>query len=136
MQNSGGDSGASYGYDCSLPSYLAPNCTVYAAVSDEGTKRIQTYLLYMHSGNRDEALARVRQELPSDATVAWDLKLDRCYRVAFISPTLEAAGHYMAEIDVEDLQEGVGLAHDPHSFNLANFSLATPGESPDPEIGC
>jgi hypothetical protein len=30
---------------------------------------------------------------PSDATVAWDLKLDQCYHVAFNSATLEAAGH-------------------------------------------
>jgi hypothetical protein len=32
--------------------------------------------LNMHTVERDGALARVRQELPSDATVAWDLNID------------------------------------------------------------
>jgi hypothetical protein len=66
------DKGAVYGYDPSL-SYPAVDGAVYIAVFDDvvmGTKRIESYLLNMHAVDRDEALARVRQELPSDATVA------------------------------------------------------------------
>jgi hypothetical protein len=105
VQNPAFNNGAVYGYDPSLPSYLSSNSAVYIVViadSDMGTtipttgNRIQVCILNMQPVDRDEALARVRQELPSDATVAWDLTLDKCYRVAFNSATLEAAAHRMA----------------------------------------
>jgi hypothetical protein len=85
-----------YGDDRSLPDYLTPSGAVYSYVDDQGTGSIQSYNLNMHTVDRFEVLPRVWHELPSDATVAWDLTFDHCYRVAFNSPTLQAAGHYMA----------------------------------------
>jgi len=85
---------------------LSDNGAVYSGVDvDLDTGRIQSYNLSMHTVGRDEVLRRVRQELPSDATVAWDLMFDRCYHVAFNSATLEAAGHYMAEVELQYIQE-------------------------------
>lgn len=120
----------------SLPSYLALNGAVYVQVSDMGTGRIQMYALNMHPVNRDAALARVRQELPSDATVAWDLTLDECYRVTFDSATLRTAGPYMAEVQLEDIQGDGTRAPDPHRFNQASFHLDAAGSPPNPDIGC
>lgn len=130
------NNGYVYGDDQSLPSWLAPNGGVYIQVMDLGTKRIQTYAMNMHTADRDEALARVRQELPSDATVAWDLTLDECYRVAFDSPTLQTAGPYMAEVQLEDIQKDGTRAPDPRRFNQASFTLYGAGTPPNPEIGC
>jgi hypothetical protein len=89
--NAANNNGLVYGDDPSLPEYLAPSGAVYSEVSDQGTGRIQAYSLNMNTVDRFEVLRRVRQELPSDATVAWDLMADHCYRAAFSSPTLEAA---------------------------------------------
>lgn len=134
--NANFNNGMVYGDDDSLPSYLSNQGAVYFGVSDLGTGRIQVYYLNMHTVDRDGALAQVRQELPSDATVAWDLNLDQCYRVAFNSATLDAAGHYMAEVQIEDIQEGGSPAISPHRFNQASFQLDAAGSPPTPDIGC
>jgi hypothetical protein len=125
-----------YGYDPSLPSYLAANGAVYIEVFDLGTGRIQTYSLHMLTAGRHQALARVRQELPSDARVAWHLTFNHCSRVAFASATLEAAGHYMAEVQLEDLKEDGTTAMSPHRFNRASFQLDVAGSPPNPQIDC
>jgi hypothetical protein len=125
-----------YGDDPSLPSYLTTNGAEYSAVSDQGTGRIQVYELRMHTVDADEVLRRVRQELPSDATVAWDLTFDQCYRVAFNSPTLQAAGHYMAEVLLAYIQEDGTTATSPDRFNIASFWLDEAGSPPNPENGC
>ena len=65
-----------YGDDPSLPEYLTPSGAVYSYVDDRGTGRIQSYNLIMHPVDQLEVLRRLRQELPSDATVAWNLVLD------------------------------------------------------------
>ncbi len=131
------DKGAVYGYDPSFPFYLSGSeHAVYFAVSDMGTNRIQSYILNMHPVDRDDALARVRQELPSDATVAWDLTHDQCYRVAFDSARLQAVTGDMAIVQLEDLQEGGKPAPSPHQFNQAMFSIGIAGEKPTPDIGC
>jgi len=83
------NNGSDYGDDPSLPSYLTDNGAVYRDVGDLGTGRIQAYTLAMHTVDAQEVLRQLRQELPSDATVAWDLTRDQCYRVAFNSPTLQ-----------------------------------------------
>ena len=93
-------------------------------------------MLNMHAVDRDEAVARAKQELPSDATVAWDLTLDKCYRVTFNSATLEAAGPYMAEVQFEDWKNNGATAPSPHRFNRATFTLYTAGTPPNPDIGC
>jgi hypothetical protein len=134
--NAAYNNGFVYGDDPSLPSWLAPNGGVYIQVSDLGTGRIQVYAMNMHAVDRDGGLARVRQELPSDATVAWDLMLDECYRVAFNSATLQAAGPYMAEAQLEDIQKDGTRAPDPRRFNQASFTLYGAGTPPNPEIGC
>jgi len=129
--------GAVWGYDPSLPKYLSGSeHAVYIAVGDFGTNRIQSYVLNMHAVDRDDALARVRQELPSDATVAWDLTLDQCYRVGFGSARLQAVTGYMAVVQLEDVQEGGKPAPSPHRFNQAIFSVAMAGSPPDPEVDC
>jgi hypothetical protein len=125
-----------YGENPGLPSYLAANGAVYIEVSDLGTKRIQSYNVNMQAATRHQALERVRQELPSDAAVAWDLRLNHCTRVAFASPTLEAAGHYMAEVQLEFLKVDATTEVSPHSFNQARFQLDTAGSPPNPEINC
>jgi hypothetical protein len=144
VQNPGFNNGAVYGYDPSLPDYLSANHAVYIGVGDNSDtgmiprtgNRIQVYILNMHAVDRDEAQARVRQELPSDATVAWDLKLDQCYRVAFNSKTMEAAMQAnMVVVQLQELQKGGKLAFNPHTFNQANFLLNVAGP-PDPEIDC
>jgi hypothetical protein len=132
--NAAGTNG--YGDDPSLPKYLAPSGAVYSYVGDQGTGRIQSYALNMHTVDRFEAVRRVGQELPSDARVTWDLPLDQCYRVAFNSPTLQAVGHYMAEVQLEYIQEDGTRATSPDNFNLAVFWLEGAGSPPDPEIGC
>jgi hypothetical protein len=124
---------AVYGYDPSLPEYYAPNGGVYVEVI--GDKTIQGYVLNMHEVDRDEALARARQELPFDATPVWDLKLDQCYRVQFYSPTLPGIQH-MAVVQLQETEKGGPLAFDPHTFNQVSFDLDGAGPKPDPDIGC
>jgi hypothetical protein len=134
--NAANNNGSVYGDDPSLPDYLTPSGAVYNEVSDQGTGRIQGYSLSMHTVDRFEVLRRVRQELPSDATMAWHRMADHCYRAAFNSPTLEVAGHYMAEVLFEYIQEDGTIATSPDGFNHAVFWLDGAGSPPDPEIGC
>jgi hypothetical protein len=134
--NAANNNGSVYGDDPSLPSYLTPSGAVYSYVDDKGTGRITSYNLNMHTIDQNEVLPRVRRELPSDATVAWDLMLDRCYRVGFNSATLEAAGHYMAEVQVEYIRKDGTMAKNPVRFNLASFWLMGAGSPRNPEIGC
>jgi len=138
MPNPNFNNGMVYGDDPSLP-YPAVNGAVYIAVFDNditGTKRIAGYILNMPTADRDGALARVRQELPSDATVAWELTLDRCYRVAFDSARLKAVTDVRAIVQLEDVQQGGKSAPNPHSFNQANFVLAAVGAPPTTYIDC
>jgi hypothetical protein len=88
--NAASNNGSDYGDGPSLPSYLTDNGAVYRDVGDLGTGRIQAYTLAMHTVDAQGVLWQLRQDLPSDATVAWDLTRDQCYRVAFNSPTLQA----------------------------------------------
>jgi hypothetical protein len=134
--NAANNNGSAYGDDPSLPSYLTTDGAVYSNVGDLGTERIQYYTLYMHTADPLEALRRLRQELPSDATVAWDLTLNQCYRVAVNSPTLQAAGHYMADVQLEYFQEDGTRATNPDRFNIASFWLDEAGSPPNPEKGC
>ena len=134
--NAANNNGSVYGDDPSLPEYLTPSGAVYSEVSDQGTGRIQVYSLSMHTVDRFEVLRRVRQELPSDATVAWDRMADHCYRAAFDSPTLDAAGHYMADVLFEYIQEDGTKAASPDRFNHAVFWLDGAGSPPDPESRC
>jgi len=62
--------------------------------------------------------------------------LDHCYRAAFNSPTLQAAGHYMANVQLEYVQEDGTAATSPDRFNHASFWLDAGGSAPNPEIGC
>ncbi len=130
------NNGMVYGYDPSLPSYLANSGAIYWDVQDLAGDRISTYHLNMHPVDRDNALVRVRQELPSDATVAWDLRLDQCYRVAFTSARLDAVGHYMAEVELQHIQEDGAPATSPRAFNQALFDLNSTGSPPDPSLPC
>jgi hypothetical protein len=125
-----------YGDDPSLPEYLAPSGAVYSEVDDKGTGRIQVYALNMHTGDRSQVLPRVRHELPSDATVAWYVMRDQCSRVAFNSPTLKAAGDYMAEVQLQYIQEDGTKATNSDNFNQAVFWLDGAGSPPDREDGC
>jgi hypothetical protein len=134
--NAANNNGSVYGDDPSLPGYLTPSGAVYSEVSDQSTGRIQSYLLSMHTVDLPEVRRRLRQELPSDATVAWDLSLNQCYRVAFNSPTLQAAGHYMAQVELEYIQEDGTTATSPDKFNVASFWLDEAGSPPDREKGC
>jgi hypothetical protein len=117
--NAANNNGSAYGDDPSLPSYLTNDGAVYSDVGDLGTGRIQVYDLSMHTVDGDEVLRRLRQELPSDATVTWDLTRDQCYRVAFNSPTLQAAGRYMAEAELQYIQQDGTTATSPDRFNHA-----------------
>jgi hypothetical protein len=120
-----------------LPSYLAPDGAVYTDVGDLGTGRIRQYTLNMHTGDLNEVLSQIRyEELPSDATVAWDQTLDKCHRIGFKSPTLEAAGHFMADVSLQDIQEDGTPATSPDRFNAASFWLNEAGAHPDPGQGC
>ena len=130
------NNGLAYGNDPSLPEYLAPSGAVYSEVSDKGTGRIQAYLLNMHAVDGIQILRRVQQELPSDATFAWDLPSDKCYRVAFNSPTLQAAGDYMAEVQLEYIREDGTMATSADRFNQAMFWLDGAGSLPDAENRC
>ena len=134
--NAAFNNGMVYGDNPGLPSYLAANGAVDIRVFDLGTGRIQSYSLNMHTLTRDQALARVRQELPSDAKVAWDLRFNHCYRVAFASASLEAAGHYMAEVQLRELKADATTAMDPHTFNQAKFRLVAAGSPPNPQVDC
>jgi hypothetical protein len=134
--NPANNDGLEYGDDPSLPSYVAPSGAVYGGVNDQGTGRIQFYDLSMHAVAGEEALRRVRQELPSDATVAWDLTFDQCFRVAFNSATLQAAGHYMADVQLEYIQEDGSRRTSPDTFNHAWLWLDTAGSRPNPEVDC
>jgi hypothetical protein len=134
--NAAGNNDSVYGDDPSLPDYLTPSGAIYNEVSDQGTGRIQVYSLSMHTVDRFEVLRRVRQELPSDATMAWGRMADHCYRAAFKSPTLEAAGHYIAEVLLEYIQEDGTTATSPDAFNHAVFWLDAAGSPPDAETSC
>jgi hypothetical protein len=125
-----------YGRDPSLPEYLTPGGAVYSDVSDVGTGRIHAYTLNMHTVDRFEVLRRVWQELPPDAAVAWDLMRDHCYRVAFNSPTLQAAGDFMAEVQLQYIQADGKKATSSDRFNQALFWLDGAGSPPDPAEGC
>jgi hypothetical protein len=132
----GASEGHAYGHDPSLPEYVSVNGAVYSDVDDWGTGRIQWYSLNMHTVEGPEVLRRIRPELPSDATVAWDLRLPQCYHLAFNSATLEAAGHYMAEVQLEYIQEDGKKATNPDKFNVATFWLDDAGSPPNPASGC
>jgi hypothetical protein len=134
--NAANNNGSVYGDDPSLPEYLAPSGAVYSDVSDLGTGRIQVYSLNMHTVERFEALRRVRQELPSDATFAWDRLLDQCYLAAFNSPTLQATGDYMAEVQLEYIQQDGTRATARDGFNQALFWLDGAGSPPDSKSRC
>jgi CheY-like chemotaxis protein len=134
--NAASNDGSDYGDDSSLPSYLTPSGAVYSGVTDQGTGRIQFYDLNMPTVDGVEALRRVRKELPSDATAAWDLPLDQCYRRAFNSPTLQAAGHYMADVQLEYIQEDGSRRSGPDSFNHAWIWLDKAGSPPNSETDC
>lgn len=125
-----------YGRDPSLPDYLARDGVVYKDVSDLGTGRIRSYSLNMHTVDRFEVLRRVWQELPHDAAFAWDLMRDHCYRVAFNSPSLRAAGDFMAEVQVQYVQADGKKATSSDRFNQALFWLDRAGSPPDYERGC
>jgi hypothetical protein len=125
-----------YGRDPSLPEYLAHGGAVYADVSDQGTDRIHGYFLNMHTVDRFEVLRRVWRELPSDATVAWDLMRDDCYRVAFNSPTLRAVGDFMATVQLQYIQADGKKATSSDRFNQAVFRLDRAGSPPDSANGC
>lgn len=127
---------SAFGDDPSLPSYLAPHGAIYTEVSDLGTGRIQVYGLNLRPSDQDGALARARQELPPDATLAWVLSLDKCYRATFNSETLRAAGPYMAEVQLEYAKESGSKVPNPDRFNRAVFTLYTVGTSPNPDTGC
>jgi hypothetical protein len=90
----------------------------------------------MHTVDARHVLSRIRQELPSDATVAWGLTFDQCYRMAFNSGTLEAAGHYMAGVKLQYIQEDGTTATSPDKFNVASIWLDEAGSPPNPEKGC
>lgn len=130
------DSGSAYGDDRSLPSYLTPNGAVYSSVNDQGTQRIQFYDLNMPLVNGAEALRRVRKELPADATTAWDLPLDQCYRRAFNSATLQAIGRYMVDVQLEHIGEDGSRIPGPDSFNHAWIWLDAAGSPPNPDSDC
>ncbi len=135
--NTANNDGSVYDNDLSLPSYLTPDGAVYSYVDDQGTGRIQSYNLNMRASDLHEILSRIRyEELPSDATVAWDQTLNRCYRVAFNSATLDAAGHYMAAVQLEYVQEDQTYATSPDKFNVASLWLEEAGSPPNPEAGC
>jgi hypothetical protein len=134
--NSAFNNGKVYGDNPSLPSFLAANGAVYIKVFDLGTDRIQSYTLNMHEAGRHQALERLQQELPADAKVAWELTFDHCYRVAFDSATLQAAGHYMAEVQLDNLREDGTTATNPETFNEAAFQLDAAGSPPNSQIDC
>lgn len=137
--NAARNDGSVYGDDPSLPEYLTPGGAVYSYVDDQGTGRIQFYNLNMHSDYPYEVLPRVKQELPSDATLAWVLTLDQCYLTGFDSATLKAAGHYMAEVQLAYLQKdgrNRTTATSPRMVNVATFFLTEAGSPPDPEYRC
>jgi hypothetical protein len=134
--NVANNNGTDYGDDPSLPSYVTNNGAVYRDVDDQGTGRIHAYTLAMHTVDAEQVLRQLRQELPSDATVAWHLTRDQCYRVAFNSPTLMAAGHFMAEAELQYIQPDGTAATSPDQFNIASIFLEDPGTPPDPEKSC
>jgi hypothetical protein len=134
--NPASNNGAEYGDDPSLPSYLTDDGAVYRDVDDQGTGTIHGYTLVMHTVDAQQALRQLRQELPADATIAWHLTRDQCYRVAFNSPSLRAAGPVMAEAELEYIQEDGSKATSPDQFNLASIWLNDAGAPPDPQIGC
>ncbi len=126
-----------FGSDPTLPTYVANKGAVYAAVTDEqiyGLSRITGYTLHMHSVDRQEALARARQELPADSSMVWELKLDQCYRVGFESPELAKFGR-MAMVQLQEFQPG-GLTTDSSRYNEADFEAFAAGSHSDPSIGC
>jgi hypothetical protein len=134
--NETNDDGSDYGHEASLPSYLTPNGAVYSGVKDQGSGRIQFYDLNMLPVDGNEMLRRVRRELPSDAKVAWDLPFDQCYRLAFNSPSLQAAGDYMADVQLEYIQEDGSRRTGPDMFNHAWIWLDKAGSPPNPESDC
>jgi hypothetical protein len=134
--NAANSDGSNYGDQPNLPSYLTPSGAVYSGVNDQGSGRIQFYDLNMLPVDGHEMLRRVRQELPSDAKVAWDLTFDQCYRMAFNSPTLQAAGDYMADVQFEYVQEDGSRRASPDMFNHAWIWLDKAGSPPNPENDC
>ena len=135
--NAANDDGSAYGNDPSLPSYLAPSGAVYGSGERPGHRKDPVLRPEYAAGRRSrDALRRVRRELPSDATAAWDLPLDQCYRLAFNSPTLQAAGHYMADVQLEYIQQDGSRRSGPDSFNHAWIWLDTAGSPPNPESDC
>jgi hypothetical protein len=134
--NAANSDGSAYGDDPSLPSYLAPSGAVYSGVTDQGTGRIQLYDLNMLPVDGNEMLRRVRQELPSDAKPAWNLTFDQCYRLAFNSPALQAAGDYMADVQLEYIQEDGSRRISPDTFNHAWIWLDKAGSPPNSDSDC
>jgi hypothetical protein len=134
--NAASDDGSAYGNDPSLPSYLSPTGAVYGGVDDGGTGRIQVYDLSMLPVDGNEMLRRIRRELPRDATRAWDLTFDQCYRIGFNSPTLQSVGHYMAEVQLEYVEPDGTRMSNPDAYNHAWVWLDKAGSPPNSESDC
>lgn len=128
------DNGQVYGDDPTLPSYLSNHGAVYFGVQKTGW--VSSYGLNMATATEDDAITRIRQELPADATELWRVPLDKCHRMAFNSPTVDDdLGPTVIIVQLEDVQEDGSSAHDPQVFNQALFDTSgTP--QPNPEIGC
>ena len=134
--NAANNNDSDYGDDPSLPEYLTNNGAVYRDVGDLGSGRIQVYTLAMHTVDAQQVLRQLRHELPADASIAWDVTRDRCYRVAFNSPALEAAGRFMAEAELQYIQPDGTMATSPDRFNVASFWLDEAGSPPDSDKDC
>lgn len=126
--------GQVYGFDPSLPSYLSNHGAVYFNVQKVGW--IDSYGLNMPSVTEDEAIARIRRELPDDATELWRLPLDTCHRFAFDSPNLDAdLGPTVVTVQLQDVREDGSPAPDPQVFNQAQFDTSGTRQ-PNPDVGC
>jgi hypothetical protein len=108
---------------------------VFFGPGDDGVERIDTFTLNLHLPDRDVALARVRQELPADATVAWDQELGQCYLAEFTGPTLETVAHAKVKVELLKRESGT-LAPHPREFNQAVVDLVPVDLPPSPGLGC
>jgi hypothetical protein len=117
--------GAVYDADPSLPQINGHTGAKYVEVTPTDGRVVEYVMNLPASTELTQALAIAELELPTDATILWQAKLDSCVQFEFVSPTL---GRYVGKgasqllVELEDVGADGTSAIDPTVFNSATLS--------------
>jgi len=130
------DPGAVYDPDPSLPKINGHTGAKYVEVN-AGDGRILNYVMNLPASTKlPQAVVIAEAELPADAKILWQAKLDSCVQLEFVSPTL---GRYVGKdatqvlVEFEDVDADGDSTLNPTVFNGATLgpdNSATAAQGP------